>query len=245
MQNNSGQCPSCKKTKAMKAVTQFGGRDWPGSMCRFCAFFVPDIQSKYYDLSCADCDEKLPFTKALDYHFSERTEEENAQAIADEEARAKAAKDELYAMAKLADDETDPAKKLELSAKLRARAEEGRHRLRPVDVRTAWDKRHQEHLKLYNCADCHKERRKKGVKFGENGTMTYVRHVILCVMCKKPQGAIDCEEDMTPEEQQQQIELNRLVCPGECTEKHVAIQRMVRAKLKEELAKLPNLSTGG
>ncbi len=71
MQENKGRCPGCDKKKAMKPVTRFNGRDWLGSLCKHCGHFVPEVQTKRYDLKCADCEEPIAGTKSLPYRYHE------------------------------------------------------------------------------------------------------------------------------------------------------------------------------
>jgi hypothetical protein len=214
----------------MKPVKEFDGREWPGSLCKFCSHFVPDLQSKHYDIACASCGSAMGIL-ALDHAHHELSDEETQAVLAvdmavelDRATREKAITDRLI---ESASSEKDPKARATIELVVKGRTASGIHEPKQPKRRDGWDKRHKEMLAAYHCAGCHGKRRAGGVDFAE--VDTHVRHLIACDVCKKHLAWLDLPEDKSPEEQKEAIRLERLLCPGRCTDTHAEMERQIRA----------------
>lgn len=137
---NERRCPACEQKNAMRAVTAYNEREWPGSSCRYCGYFIPDVRSKHYDISCAQCSKPMGLV-SLDYRHHEL----------DNATRA----DVLRQVASIPGTAADKTKLLSMAA---------------AQLPVSWEKRHADHLKLYHCTDCHAKRRADGVPFEDLDT---------------------------------------------------------------------------
>jgi len=81
MQENNSRCPECGKKNSMVKADRFNDKEWSGALCKRCEHFVPDVQTKRYDLSCADCAEPMPGTKSLPYQYHHKGWEQQHQEI--------------------------------------------------------------------------------------------------------------------------------------------------------------------
>jgi len=129
------RCPSCNKKNAMRAVTSYNGRDWTGGVCRYCGHFVPDVQSKHYDISCVVCTKRIGIV-SCDYRHHEL----------DNTSRA----DVLRKVASMPGSAEYKTKLLKMSA---------------AQLAESWERRHERERQLHICVDCHAKRRLDGVDF--------------------------------------------------------------------------------
>lgn len=233
MRPYKGECPACGKKKAMKAVKEFNGREWAGSLCRFCAYFLPDIQSQYYDLACASCGTAMG-VKSLDYEHHEPNEELIQKILAAENARAAMEKNVLDTMIAAAETVKSVEVRASIEKDIEARKALNLHVPRDLKLKQSWDKRHAEHLSLYHCSDCHKKRREKGVDVETDES--YVRYTTNCDICKKPMNWLDFPEDIPLDRQIEQVSRERHLHAGDCTTKHDEIIRIIRETEKAKAA---------
>jgi hypothetical protein len=215
MKINDARCPVCMKKWAMKPVEKFSGRDWPGSLCKNCGHFVPDVRSASYSLSCAGC--KASIGRAdFDYHYSDLDEATVRKILAAEAARAAREADFLDKMSQAAATVKAPAVRASIEKDIARRRESGLHEPRDLKLPQSWEKRHESARALHFCAKCHDARRAKKVDFAQ--VETKVRHEVPCKICSKTRGYLDLPEDTAPETQKDELRKQGIVCPGSCTE---------------------------
>jgi hypothetical protein len=232
MQINVGRCPSCEKPKAMRPVANFREKNWTGAQCRLCGFFVPDVVSEQYDMTCDGCGKSIG-RRAFDRHFFD-LDEEDAQALSVAQIRNSVVmRGELDKLSDTLKAESDPAKAQAIQAEIDRRIAANKSTLQATNkVPQSWQKRHADLRRSHFCADCHGKRRASGTDFSVDGG--HVHHDVCCTVCGKPIHHLYIEEHHTPEHQEKTLRAQQMNCAGACAEYEARMTSKIRETLNSQ-----------
>jgi hypothetical protein len=226
---SGNDCPNCLRKKAMRPGKDLTGRNWPGSLCRFCTHFIPDVVSDHYGISCEDCG-KPSGGRSFDRFWHDLDEEKVQELLQAESSRAAAAKLQLDRLIERRKIEPDQKLVGVLDQEIAKRKAEGLHVPRDFKLRPSWQKRHEELRGKHFCSDCHQKRRKNGVNFED--ISSYAAHELKCSVCKKVVGHLYIAEHHGAEIHEEKIRTSGMDCTGDCSEQAAKISSEIRKTLK-------------
>jgi hypothetical protein len=214
----------------MRPGKDLTGRNWPGSLCRFCTHFVPDVLSETYTISCRDCGGTIG-SRAFDRHWSDLDEGDVQVVLKAESDRAARAKLELDRLNARLDVEKDPRLLGTLRDELLRRRAAGLHVPRDFKLRPSWQKRHEELRGNHFCADCHAKRRAAGTDFDE--APSYATYEVKCSVCKKTVAHLYVGEHHGPEIHESERARSAMDCTGTCADYAAKVAAEIRRTVSE------------
>jgi phage FluMu protein Com len=213
----------------MKAGKDLTGRNWPGSLCRFCGYFVPDVLSEHYELKCDGCGKSIGL-RGFDRHWRDLDEGDIQTLLAAEKRRADQKKLELDRLVERTKVEKNEVLLQALNDEIARRLDGKLHEVRDFKLPLSWQKRHEELVQNHFCLDCHRGRRLEG-KVDFNDVDSHVEREIRCSVCKKVVAHLYIPERHPEAIQEEYLENSSMDCTEGCAAKAREIVAEIRKVL--------------